>query len=131
MIDEKDKDIPIWIVWGWTVKNGEMSMLNISLTYRHAKYTYEINKDDENYLRVWIEPTYANHSFNGRNVYPNIGAIDMMQQDISSSWQDRYARVKAYCSELIRLYNNKEKFRKLAVQFNAEFGSSQINIELE
>ncbi|PWR42030.1 hypothetical protein DK292_16070, partial [Listeria monocytogenes] len=74
-INTTDKNIPIWIVWGWTVKNGEMSILNIALDYKHAKYTYEIEKDNENYLRVWIEPTCGNHSFASRHVYPNLGAI--------------------------------------------------------
>lgn len=130
LINDTDKDIPLWIVWGWTVVQGEMSILNIALNYRHAKYTYECEKDNPNYLRVWIESTYGNHSFAGRTMYPNLGAIDMMKQDIGNSWQDSYSRMKAICSEIIRAFgnNDRKKFIKLASQFGYEFGLSQQDI---
>lgn len=132
-IDTTDHDIPIWIVWGWTIEHGEMSILNIALNYKHAKYTYECEKDNSNYLRVWIEPTHGNHSISGRHVYPNLGEIDFLIQDVRNSWQDRCARVQAFCSEIIRAYgnNNKEKIRKLANQYQCEFGLVQKEINLE
>lgn len=131
LINDTDKDIPLWIVWGWTVAQGEMSILNIVLNYKHAKYTYDCEKENPNYLRVWIEPTHGNHSIAGKTLYPNLGAIDMMKQDIDNSWQDKYARVKTYGSELIRNYNNPKKFRQLAIMFISEFEMSQENIDLD
>ena len=129
-IDTQQHDIPVWLVWGWLQKSGEMVLLNVALNQPHAKYTYNINKDDPAYLRVWIEPTFANHSFGGRMLYPAQG-LDMLKQDKSDFWQDRLARARAFCSELIRAFPNPEKFRRLAVQYNAEFGASQVEIAAE
>jgi len=132
LINDTDKDIPLWIIWASTVENGEISILNIALNYKHSKYTYECEKDNPNYLRVWIEPTQGNHSFSGRKLYPNLGAIDMVRQDMGNYWQDKFSRVKGYCSELIRVFGNKDdkKFMSLANNYVAEFGVVQDEIEL-
>ncbi len=132
LINDTDKDIPVWIVWGWTQKDGEMSILNIALNYNHAKYTYEYEKENPNYLRVWIEPTHGNHSISGRHLYPNLGAIDMMKQDIKNSWEDKYHIMKLYCSELIRAFgnNDRDRFIKISQRFNMEFRMSQDSIDL-
>jgi hypothetical protein len=126
-IDTGKSHIPCWIVWGWSTKTGAMHLIAIDLEYRIAQYHYETNKNSDEFLRVHIEPVEANHSW-GRDYQS--AAFDMIKQDITDSHQDKLSSLRAIVSEMIRAYGNKqdEKFRKLALEFQWQFGMSQEDV---
>ena len=80
MTEQITGKIPCWLVWGLSVKDGDLHLLSVSLTYEHAKYTREMSKNKDIFIRVYIEKTETNHMYGATSI---LSAANMLaRQDI-------------------------------------------------
>jgi len=80
MKNKTEEKIPCWLVWGMAVKDGDLHLLSVSLTYSHANYVYKCNKDKPQWVTVRIEKTQANHAMGTTSLL--VAANDLAKQNI-------------------------------------------------
>lgn len=122
-MDEITKKIPCWLVWGLLAQDGDMQLLSVSLSYSHAKYVYDIHKDDSAYIRVRIEPTEANHAYAGTSMLSV--ADSLVRDDIQGfrTYRKQYLALFDLTRRIIKAYreNNVKAFNYLEKVFFQRF----------